>query len=173
MSCPGLRLGRRLVRLRHPASAAGSVLDPLLRDCSAAFECRRPQQSLQPLEVVWVGRIQGKLVTGCRCRGHQVRGSPAWLPSRRANRGGQCRVGEGEWHTPAKYRGGLYLEVAVNRGAASFTTDPPEMLVQLEPIGTSVPRALMQRGQGQGLTIFSRTDRTPSIDLRNRRSADV
>jgi hypothetical protein len=41
----------------------------------------------------------------------------------------------------SKIPGGLHLQVAVHRGAASFATDPEKMLVQLAPIGTTVPRA--------------------------------
>jgi len=53
--------------------------------------------------------------------------------------GGQRRVGEGEWHTQQNIWANCTFEVeiwvAVHRGAASFTTDPLEMLVQFEPIG--------------------------------------
>src|SRR6516162_1042142 len=59
----------------------------------------------------------------------------------------------------SKIPGGLHLEVAVwvalHCDAASFMTDPPTMLFQLEPIRTTVPELLMRWTVQHGSTATS------------------
>ena len=82
-----MRNQRGVFRVRHGIKSGRDLRHPLRSEVvRPRLDADHLDEAFGALEVVWIGRVEREQVTrGCRCD-HQVRGPPAWIPSRRANR---------------------------------------------------------------------------------------